>query len=42
METRQFEDLNTYILLAKKVISKFAPNFYSSLRNELLSNDDAI
>ncbi len=42
METRQFEDLNTYILLAKKVISKFAPNFYSSLRNELLNNEDAI
>lgn len=42
METRQFEDLDTYVLLAKKVISKFAPNFYSGLAKELLSNEDAI
>lgn len=39
---QQFENLDTYILLAKKVISKFAPTFYSGLRKELLSNDDAI
>ncbi len=42
METRQFEQLDTYLLLAKKVISKFAPNFYSGLQKELLSNEDAI
>ena len=42
METRQFEDLDTYVLLAKKVISKFAPNFYSGLAKELLNNEDAI
>jgi len=42
METRQFEDLSTYVLLAKKVISKFAPNFYSGLAKELLNNEDAI
>jgi len=38
----QFETLDTYTLLAKKVISKFAPTFYSSLKKELLSSDDAI
>ena len=42
METKQFEDLGTYLLLAKKVISKFAPSFYSGLRKELLSNEEAI
>lgn len=39
---QQFDSLSTYITLAKKIISKFAPTFYSSLRQELLSNDDAI
>lgn len=39
---KQFEDLSTYITLAKKIVSKFAPNFYASLRSELLSNEDAI
>lgn len=39
---KQFEDLSTYLTLAKKIISKFAPNFYSSLRQELLSNEDAV
>lgn len=39
---QQFESLSTYITLAKKIISKFAPSFYSSLRQELLSNEDAI
>lgn len=42
MEQQQFETLSTYIILAKKIISKFAPSFYSSLRQELLSNEDAI
>ena len=41
MENQQFENLNTYLLLAKKVISKFAPSFYSGLRKELLSNEEA-
>lgn len=39
---QQFETLQTYINLAKKTISKFAPSFYSGLRNELLSNEDAV
>jgi RNA polymerase sigma factor (sigma-70 family) len=39
---KQFETLDTYIVLAKKIISKFAPGFYSGLRYELLSNEDAI
>ena len=38
----QFETLDTYTLLAKKVISKFAPTFYTSLKKELLLSDDAI
>lgn len=42
MENRQFENLNTYIILAKKIISKFGPTFYSGLNKELLSNEDAI
>lgn len=42
MENKQFENLSTYILLAKKVISKFAPQFYNGLQKELLSNEDAI
>lgn len=39
---RQFETLSTYTMLAKKIISKFAPSFYSNLRQELLSNEEAI
>jgi hypothetical protein len=39
---KHFDDLSAYIVLAKKIISKFAPNFYSSLRKELLNNEDAI
>jgi RNA polymerase sigma factor (sigma-70 family) len=42
MENQKFEDLGTYILLAKKVISKFAPSFYNGLHKELLSNEDAV
>jgi len=38
----KLDSMQAYITLAKKVISKFAPNFYSSLRNELLSSEDAI
>jgi RNA polymerase sigma factor (sigma-70 family) len=39
---KQFDSLSTYITLAKKIVSKFAPTFYGSLRQELLNNDDAI
>lgn len=39
---KQFETLDVYITLAKKIISKFAPSFYSGLRYELLSNEEAI
>lgn len=42
MEQKQFDSMSTYITLAKKIISKFAPNFYGALRNELLNNEDAI
>lgn len=38
----KYETLDTYTLLAKKVISKFASSFYSGLRNELLKNEEAI
>jgi RNA polymerase sigma factor (sigma-70 family) len=37
-----YETLDTYTLLAKKVISKFSSSFYSGLRNELLNNEEAI
>lgn len=39
---QQFDSLSTYIDLAKKTISKFSGKFYSSLRSEMLSNEDAI
>lgn len=42
MENKQFENLNTYVILAKKIISKFGPTFYSGLNKELLSSEDAI
>jgi len=38
----QFDDLATYINLAKKTISKFTTKYHSSLRNEMLKNEDAI
>ena len=41
METK-LDSLSEYITMAKKIISKFAPGFYSGLRKELLSNEDAI
>jgi RNA polymerase sigma factor (sigma-70 family) len=37
-----YETLDTYTLLAKKIISKFASSFYSGLRNELLANEEAV
>jgi RNA polymerase sigma factor (sigma-70 family) len=39
---QQFDDLPTYINLAKKTISKFSAKYHSSLRNEMLKNEDAI
>lgn len=43
METEsQYDSLSTYISLAKKTISKFAPKFYKNLSHEMLSNDDAV
>ena len=37
----KFENLSVYLGLAKKTISKFAPQFYPGLRMEL-NNDDAV
>lgn len=39
---KEYESLQTYITLAKKMISKFAPKFYKALAYEMLSNEDAI
>jgi len=39
---KEFDSMASYITLAKKIVSKFAPNFYGALRNELLNNEDAI
>jgi RNA polymerase sigma factor (sigma-70 family) len=38
----QYDTMDSYLNLAKKIISKFAPNFYGSLRQELLNSDDAV
>lgn len=38
----EFETLSTYLTLAKKTISKFSGKFYSSLRTEMLSSEEAI
>lgn len=39
---QKFETMNTYLMLAKKVISKFGPQFYSGLAKEMLSNEEAL
>lgn len=39
---KQFDDLSVYLNLAKKTISKFSSKYHSSLRNEMLKNEDAI
>ena len=39
---QKYDSLYTYISLAKKTISKFAPKFYSNLAKEMLSNDEAV
>jgi len=38
----QFESLNTYLLLAKKAISKFANTMYSGLSIKMLKDEEAI
>lgn len=38
----KYEDLSTYINLAKKIISKFAGKIYPELRKEMLMNEDAV
>lgn len=39
---KQFDSLDSYISLAKKTISKFAPKFYNGLSVEMLKNEEAI
>ena len=39
---KQFDSLDSYIALAKKTISKFAPKFYNGLSIEMLKNEEAI
>jgi RNA polymerase sigma factor (sigma-70 family) len=38
----KFESLDFYLNLAKKIISKMAPTFFSGLSKEMLKNEDAI
>lgn len=38
----QFDSLETYLLLAKKAISKFANQFYNGLATKMLKDEDAI
>jgi RNA polymerase sigma factor (sigma-70 family) len=38
----KFENMDFYIDLAKKIISKMAPTFFSGLSKEMLKNEDAI
>lgn len=38
----KFETMNTYLMLAKKVISKFGPQFYPGLAKEMLNNEEAL
>ena len=37
-----FDTLSTYMSLAKKTISKFAPKFYNGLSREMLNNEEAV
>jgi RNA polymerase sigma factor (sigma-70 family) len=39
---KTYDDLSTYLNLAKKTIAKFSAKYHSALRNEMLSNEDAI
>lgn len=38
----KFDDLKTYLLLAKKAISKFGPKFYKGLSAKMLKDEDAV
>jgi len=38
----KFDDLNTYLILAKKAISKFANGIYNGLSSKMLKDEDAI
>jgi RNA polymerase sigma factor (sigma-70 family) len=38
----EFDDLNTYLLLAKKSISKFANKYYAGLATKMLKDEEAI
>lgn len=38
----KFDDLKTYLLLAKKAISKFGPKFYNGLSSKMLKDEDAV
>ncbi|NBU33489.1 sigma-70 family RNA polymerase sigma factor [bacterium] len=40
--TIKFDNLKTYLLLAKKAISKFGPKFYNGLSTKMLKDEDAI
>lgn len=40
--TVNFESLDFYLDLAKKIISKMGPTFFSSLSKDMLANEDAI
>lgn len=40
--TVNFESLDFYLNLAKKIISKMGPTFFTSLSKDMLSNEDAI
>lgn len=42
MENKQYDTLSTYISLAKRMISKFAPKFYKTLAYEMLNDEDAL
>lgn len=41
-DTLQFDSLDSYLLLAKKAISKFANSMYSGLASKMLKDEDAI
>ena len=39
---KEYDSLPSYMNLAKRMISKFAPKFYKNLAYEMLNNEDAI
>lgn len=42
MDTKKYDSLATYLSLAKKMISKFAPKYYRTLAFEMLNDEDAV